>query len=263
MDKLWLIIKREYLTRVKRRSFIIATLVTPLAFAVFFIVVGFIFQYEGDDSKRIAVIDEANLLNKRMKDQSNLYFKFETKDLETLKEQYQELNYDGILVIPPLNDILIQNHTVYYYSDKSPTLEIESIISNRIGDGIKNYKITQLGLDPQQLKALDTKIELEPEPITAGSQDGSKITGAIAAGIGGLMGLIMYIVVFIYGMMVMRSVMEEKTSRIVEVMISSVRPFQLMLGKIIGVGGVGTHSSSHLGDSDPFNCFIDFPDLRI
>jgi ABC-2 type transport system permease protein len=239
MDKLWLIIKREYLTRVKRRSFIIATLVTPLAFAVFFIVVGFIFQYEGDDSKRIAVIDEANLLNKRMKDQSNLYFKFEKKDLETLKEQYQELNYDGILVIPPLNDILIQNHTVYYYSDKSPTLEIESIISNRIGDGIKNYKITQLGLDPQQLKALDTKIELEPEPITAGSQDGSKITGAIAAGIGGLMGLIMYIVVFIYGMMVMRSVMEEKTSRIVEVMISSVRPFQLMLGKIIGVGGVG------------------------
>ena len=72
MDKLLLIIKREYLTRVKRRSFIIATILTPLGFAVFFVVVGFIFQYESDDSKRIAIIDEANILNGSIKDEKNL-----------------------------------------------------------------------------------------------------------------------------------------------------------------------------------------------
>ncbi|MCB0154192.1 MAG: ABC transporter permease [Anaerolineae bacterium] len=239
MDKLWLIIKREYLTRVKRRSFIIATLLTPLAFAVFFVVVGLIFQYESDDTRRIAIIDEGNVLEKSIKDEKNLYFKFVDVELEVLKDNFKDFDYDGILVIPRVRDLMSKNYTVYYYSDKQPTLDIESLIRERVREGVKDYKIAALQLDPAQLEALDTKVALEPEPIDEAGQDASKLTGAIAAGIGGLMGIIMYIVVFIYGMMVMRSVMEEKTSRIVEVMISSVRPFQLMLGKIVGVGAVG------------------------
>ena len=239
MDKLWLIIKREYLTRVKRRSFIIATLLTPLAFAVFFVVVGLIFQYESDDTRRIAIIDEGNVLKKSIKDEKNLYFKFVDVELEVLKDNFEEFDYDGILVIPKVKDLMSKNYTVYYYSDKQPTLDIESLIRERVREGVKDFKIAALQLDPVQLEALDTKVALEPEPIDEAGQDASKLTGAIAAGIGGLMGIIMYIVVFIYGMMVMRSVMEEKTNRIVEVMISSVRPFQLMLGKIIGVGAVG------------------------
>ncbi|MCG8329273.1 MAG: ABC transporter permease [Chitinophagales bacterium] len=239
MNKLWLIIKREYLTRVKRRSFIIATLLTPLAFAIFFIVVGFIFQYESDEVRRIAVIDKGNVLQKSIKDETNLYFKFVDTDLETLRSSFDELDYNGILVIPPINEILSKSHTVYYYSNQSPSLDLESLIKSRIRERIRNYKIEALQLDRRQLDALATTIELDPEPIVKGNQDGSKMTGAIAAGIGGLMGMIMYIVVFIYGMMVMRSVMEEKTNRIVEVMISSVRPFQMMLGKIVGVGAVG------------------------
>lgn len=239
MDKLFLIIRREYLTRVKKRSFIIATLLTPLAFALFFVVVGLIFQYESDDNRRIAVIDEGNILRGSLKDEDNLYFKFVDTGLNSLRGNFSEREYNGILVIPPMDDLLSRSHTIYYYSDNAPTLDLEAVIKNRIQNGIRDYKIEQLKLDRNQLEALDTKVELDPEPISADSQDGSKITGAIAAGIGGLMGIIMYIVVFIYGMMVMRSVMEEKTSRIVEVMISSVRPFQLMMGKIIGVGGVG------------------------
>jgi ABC-2 type transport system permease protein len=239
MNKLFLIIRREYLTRVRRRSFIIATLLTPLAFTVFFVVVGLIFQYESDDTQRIAVVDEGDVLQKSIKDENNLYFKFVDSSLESLKADFETLDYDGILVIPPLSDVFSRNHTIYYYSEKAPTLDMESLIKNRVKDGIRDFKIASLELDRRQLEALETSIDLDPEPISASSQDGSKITGAIAAGIGGLMGIIMYIVVFIYGMMVMRSVMEEKTNRIVEVMISSVRPFQLMLGKIIGVGGVG------------------------
>jgi ABC-2 type transport system permease protein len=239
MNKLWLIIRREYLTRVTRRSFILATILTPLAFALFFVVVGFIFAYESDDSKRIAIIDEGDMLNNRIKDEDNLFFKFVDTDLETLRSNFEEMDYDGILVIPKLKDILTRDHTIYYYSEKQPTLDIETLIKQRISNSIRDYKIDALNLKKEELDALNTRISLDPEPISDTGEDASKLTGAIAAAIGGIMGMIMYMTVFIYGMMVMRSVMEEKTSRIVEVMISSVRPFQLMLGKIVGVGAVG------------------------
>ncbi|MDX1939057.1 MAG: ABC transporter permease [Saprospiraceae bacterium] len=239
MSKLGLIIKREYLTRVTRRSFILATILTPLGFAVFFIVAGFIFAYQSDDSKRVAVIDEGKILKGVIKDEKNLYFKFVDSDLETLRKSFDQMDYDGILVLPAIKNILDQSYTIYYYSDKQPTLDVETFIKQRISNSLRDYKIDQLKLERQQLEALDTRIELDPEPIDPTGSDSSKLTGAIAAGIGSIMGIIMYMAVFIYGMMVMRSVMEEKTSRIVEVMISSVKPFQLMLGKIIGVGAVG------------------------
>ncbi len=239
MNKLKLIIQREYLTRVTRRSFILATLLTPLGFAVFFIVAGLIFAYESDDSKRIAIIDEGNVLNKSIKDDKNLYFKFVDSDLPTLRENFSEFDYDGILVLPAIKNLLDKTYTFYYYSEKQPTLDVETLIQSRINNSIRDYKIEQLNMDRESLEALNTRVELDPEPIDPGGNDASKLTGAIAAGIGSIMGIIMYFVVFIYGMMVMRSVMEEKTNRIVEVMISSVRPFELMLGKIIGVGAVG------------------------
>lgn len=239
MNKLWLIIKREYLTRVKRRAFIVATLLTPLAFALFFVVVGIIFQYESDDSRRIAIIDESNVLKRSIKDEKNLYFKFVDVELNLLRENFDEFDYDGILVIPKIEDLLTKNYTVHYYSDKQPSLDIESLIRERVREGLREYKIEALQIDPRQLEALNIRVELEPSPIKETGKSGSRLTSAVAAGIGAVMGIIMYIVVFIYGMMVMRSVMEEKTNRIVEVMISSVKPFQLMLGKIVGVGAVG------------------------
>lgn len=239
MNQLWLIIKREYLTRVTRRSFILATLLTPLAFAIFFIVVSYIFQYQSDDSKRIAIIDEGNILSQTIKDDQNLYFFFVDIPLDSLRKNFEDTTYDGILLIPPLKNLLSTNHTIYYYSDNQPTLDIETFIIQRISNSIRDYKIDALQLERKQLEALNTRIELDPEPIHATGEDASKLTGKIAAVIGIFMGIIMYMTVFIYGMMVMRSVMEEKTSRIVEVMISSVKPFQLMMGKIIGVGAVG------------------------
>ncbi len=239
MNKLGLIIKREYLTRVTRRSFILATILTPLGFGVFFVVAGFIFAYESDDSQKIAVVDKSGILKGGIKDEKNLYFKFEEQDLETLRASFDESEYDGILLLPTLKNLTDKSYTIYYYSEKPPTLDIESLIKQRISNSVRDYKIEGLKLERQQLEALDTRIDLDPEPIKPGGDDATKLTGAIAAGIGSIMGIIMYMTVFIYGMMVMRSVMEEKTTRIVEVMISSVKPFQLMLGKIIGVGAVG------------------------
>jgi ABC-2 type transport system permease protein len=239
MNKLWLIIKREYLTRVTRRSFILATILTPVAIAAFVIVIQLIFQYQSDDAKRIAVIDRHDILKKAIKDETHLYFIFEDRDLSELRNNLGKYDYDGILYLPPLQDVMTTRYTVFYYSDQQPTLDVETVIVQRVGNSLRDYKIDALNLERKQLQALDTRVELDPEPLQETGADASQLTGKIAAAIGGLMGVIMYMTVFIYGMMVMRSVMEEKTSRIVEVMISSVRPFQLMMGKIIGVGAVG------------------------
>lgn len=239
MKKLGIIIRREYLTRVTRRSFIIATFLTPLGFALLFVVVGVIFSYKSDDVSKVAILDYDNILDGSIKDEQNLFFKFEDKSLDEMRNTLPDTDYDGILVLPPLKDVLAGRYTGFYYSEKQPAPDIEMAIKNRLGEAVRDYKIKSLQLDPKQLAALDTRIELDPEPLKQGGQDASVMTSAIASAIGFIMGIIMYMAVFIYGMMIMRSVMEEKTTRIVEVMISSVRPFELMLGKIIGVGAVG------------------------
>lgn len=239
MQTLLLIIRREYLSRVTRRSFILGTLLTPLAFAALIAIVGVIFQYENDQTQRIAILDEGDVLKGVIKDENNLYFSFEDGPLDTLRKNLPETDYDALLYLPAIDDLMSNRLRAYYYSDDQPTPDVELMLRDRISDAVRDYKIDALQLERRQLEALDTRIELEPEPLTDKGADATRFTSAIAAAIGLGMGFIMYLTVFIYGVMVMRSVMEEKTSRIVEVMISSVKPFQLMLGKIIGVGGVG------------------------
>ena len=242
MNKLWLIVKREYLTRVKRRTFILATLLTPLAFALFFVVVAVIFSYEGGSKRKIAVLDKAGITaqsNFTDAEDGSLYFAKSTKALETLKEEARQGKYDGVLVIPKINNVRDRRINVEFYADKQLGLDDELAVSSRIRSKVRDFKIKALNLDEKELKALETKVALVPKPLEESEQDNNQLSGAIGAAVGGIMGIIMYMTVFIYGMMIMRSVMEEKTNRIVEVMISSVRPFQLMMGKIIGVGAVG------------------------
>jgi ABC-2 type transport system permease protein len=242
MNKLKLIIFREYWTRVRKRTFILTTILTPLAFALFFVVVGVIFSYEGDEKRRIAIRDEAGILEKtnlKSEEDGSMYFIKRTESLDELKAKVEEGEYDGILVIPPIQDIKSTRQTVYYYAENQLSLDGVSAIEGRLASAVREYKIEAFGFDKNTLESLRTRITLDPKPLKDTDEDVSSFATIIAAGIGGIMGVIMYMAVFIYGMMVMRSVMEEKTSRIVEVMISSVRPFQLMLGKIIGVGAVG------------------------
>ena len=105
MNKLWLIIQREYLTRVKKRSFILATLLTPLAFALFFAVVVFIFSYESGETMRLAIIDNDDIFKKSIADEQNLIFKFEDRDLEILRSDFENTGYNGIIVLPSLKNI--------------------------------------------------------------------------------------------------------------------------------------------------------------
>ena len=240
MEKLWLIIQREYLTRVKKRSFILATILTPLAFGLFFIVVGFIFSYESGDTKQIVISDPGGILrDANFAQTKSLHFTKSKKSLEELKKLTLEEKYDGILLLPELKNVQDRTAQITYYSESQLALDARMIMERSAKRFIRDHKIVTLGLDQDALKTLDTKIQFEPESIIPKDKEESNLTSVIAALIGGTMGFIMYMTVFIYGMMVMRSVMEEKVNRIVEVMISSVKPFQLMMGKIIGVGAVG------------------------
>jgi len=235
MNKLWLIIKREYLTRVKKKSFILATILTPLAFGLFFIIVGFIFSYESGEEKRIAISDPSDVLGiSKIANNEKVTFSVPEKSLEELKEDLKKDTYDGLIVIPEITNFSKPIIDVnYFYHKDELDIESRTPIIKALQTRFRKYKIKGLNLDEKK-----AEVKLQERSILNEEKDTSH-RAMVGAFIGGAMGFIMYMTVFIYGMMVMRSVMEEKVNRIVEVMISSVKPFQLMMGKIIGVGAVG------------------------
>jgi ABC-2 type transport system permease protein len=238
MNKLWLIIKREYLSRVTRRAFILGTLLTPLGMGALIFVNIKLATYKDDNFQNIAVRDESGILTQAPENQTNVHFALSKERLDDLKIQVLEKKYDGVLVIPPMADPMSKKFTLKYYSDAKLGGDMSNDIEKKVGESIRKYKINLLQLDTIKIASLKTEIDIDPDPIT-GTKNESTMSGIVGMGIGVAMGFIMYMSVFIYGMMIFRSVMEEKTSRIVEVMISSVRPFQLMMGKIIGVGAAG------------------------
>jgi ABC-2 type transport system permease protein len=243
MQKIWLIIQREFITRVTSRAFILTTLLAPLGILLFMAVTSFIFSAKDDKITRIAILDEGNILKKIIKDESNLYFLFPNESLENLKnattaDKKGNKTYNGVLVIPKLNDLAANKHQIVYYSDEQLGLEQTMRIKRKIGDGIRNFKVDSLHFDKKQLEALDTDVSLAPKNIKS-TQKKSDSTAMVGAGLGFGLGYLLLLTILILGSQVMRGVMEEKTSRIVEVMISSVKPFELMMGKILGIGAAG------------------------
>jgi ABC-2 type transport system permease protein len=238
MNKLWLIIKREYISRVTKKAFIIGTILTPVLIGTLMFIQAKTMTYKDDNFKNIVVYDQSSILSKAPANQKNLQFTLSKEPLNVLKTEVLAKKYNGILVIPPIADSTSNKFVIKYLSDEKLGNDITNDIENKIEEAIRNYKVAALSLDTVKIKYLKTNVAIDPDPI-AGKEDASTMSGVASMAIGFLMGFMMYLSVFIYGMMIFRSVMEEKTSRIVEVMISSVRPFQLMMGKIIGVSGVG------------------------
>jgi len=239
MSKLGFIIKREYMTRVTKKSFIVGTLLAPIGLAVYLLVIIGLSKYDSGSELKVAVLDEAGMVKQLPDDKGVRYIASGGKTLDQLKTEVEEDKLDGILRIPPLGNFQKKEHTVFYYSDKKLAPEKSMAIENRIADRIRDFKIDSLHLDPRTLDMLDTDISIDPEKITGTGEDDSKYTAGVGLAVGGIMTFLMFMMVLVYGQMVMRSVMEEITSRIVEVMMSSVKPFELMLGKIIGTGAVG------------------------
>jgi len=239
MNKLWLIIKREYLTRVRKKSFILATLLTPLGFGLIMFVSGYLASNSMNSQKRIVVVDQSGILDES--ELSNSQYDFDISDLplSQIDTAYARLGYDLLLDVPPITDLSTTSHKVNFYSKEKLSLVALEQVERKMSKALKSYKISRSDIKQETLDQLEMEVTLDNAVKSDKDGDKSdKISIGIASALSYLMGFLMYMVIFIYGSMVMRSVMEEKINRIVEVMISSVRPFQLMLGKVMGVGFV-------------------------
>ncbi len=230
LKKVFLIIQREYLSRVLKKSFIIMTFVGPLFAAVLLFAPAYLSQVK-DPVYNIAVVDETGLFSENIPETENIKFQYVTTSLtETKKDLYGSENY-SILYIPLAT--LNSSKGVMLLSEKQPGRHVLLYLESSISKGIEKAKLMASGIDPKILAGIKANVKVNLVKLTAAGEE--KGDDALATKISFAGGLIIYIFIFIYGAQVMRGVIEEKTSRIVEVIISSVRPFQLMMGKIIGI----------------------------
>lgn len=236
MNKIGLIIQREYLSRVRKKSFIVMTILGPILFAALMIIPGYLALKEDTDEKIIAVLDESEILKDVLNGGEYLSFEYiNDANVDDLKKSFPESGYYAILYIP---SNVITTERVMLYSDQQTTMGVSDDISDELSSFIKNIKLKNENVTPDILKRIRTNIKVETLQWTSSGEEKSSSAG-LATAFGYIGGFAIYLFVFMYGTMVMRGVIEEKTSRIVEVIISSVKPFQLMMGKVIGIGFVG------------------------
>jgi ABC-2 type transport system permease protein len=234
MNKIILIIKREYLTRVRNRAFILSTLLTPLLFAI--LIGGNVyFASRGHSKHKIAVIDANGFFQKNLKNSNDIAFEFPS-GVDT--GNYLAKGYTDILMIPKFEGNQKTDFTIR--SEKSMGFVLKESIERKINAAIEDQKLQENGISKAQLDSIHIQSQFAELKTQQQSGDNVKESSeGMALAIGYGCGILIYITMLIYGMMVMRGVMEEKTNRIAEVIISSVKPFQLMMGKIIGIGAVG------------------------
>ncbi len=239
MSKVLLILKREFITRVRKKSFLIMTILGPVLLSALFMLPAYLATLPGDE-RTITVLDEAALLDfDRGKD--NLKFRYlppEKFGLEEAKEFFSNSEDYAFLYIPQSEggdpDFISRNTQLYSRGDVSFSVEI--YIEDMLEKYIQKEKLKAQGVDPEVLARTKTKVNIRIFNLEKDTE--TENLAAIKMAIGYIGGFLIYIFVFIYGAQVMRGVIEEKTSRIVEVMVSSVKPFQLMMGKILGLASV-------------------------
>ena len=230
MRKIWLIIKREYLVRVRKKAFIVMTIVGPLLMAALMIVPTYLAN-ETQELRTIAIEEDGFEFTNQIEDTDFLHFsKIPTEEATLLKNDFSESNYYALLYIEGDNFTLFSNQQI--------SLTVSKAIENQLEQIIEHQKLKAAGIDLTILSEAQSTVRITTKIITEdGSTTNSKAEASM--GIGFICGILIYMFIFMYGTMVMRGVIEEKTSRIVEVIISSVKPFQLMMGKILGVALVG------------------------
>ncbi|MFD1186505.1 ABC transporter permease [Pontibacter rugosus] len=234
MSKIWLIVRREYLTRVRKKSFIIMTLLTPLLMAAFMILPGLMISMS-DETETVMVLDESGLFQNKLQDQKDLKFIPLAGNLSQAKTIYQETDNTALLYIPKMS--IDDPKGITIYGKKNTSIQTQVRLENVLEKEIENQRFLASGLDRATLDKIEANVKLNTINLSDG---GEKDNNAIITSIAGIVGaVIIYFFIFLYGVQIMRGVIEEKTSRIVEVMISSVKPFQLMMGKIVGIAAVG------------------------
>ena len=237
MNKLFLIIKREYLSRVRKKSFIIMTLLTPL-FMIGVFVVPILVAVTSEDKTTIAIIDNNKINEFRLTSNLNLEYTYLNElNLEQHKTTLIE-TFDFLLYIPEIDSIQQIESSIEIYSINQMSLSTKQNVENQIDKKLTNIYLLQSGINPDQIIKSQSKSRIKTYVVDEKGEN-TKGNSEASFGIGLVGGFLIYIFIFMYGTMVMKSVIEEKTNRIVEIIISSVKPFELMLGKIISVALVG------------------------
>ncbi|MDV7185667.1 ABC transporter permease [Lutibacter sp. TH_r2] len=232
MNKLKLIIKREFLAKVKNKSFIILTLLSPVLMVGLIMLIVFLNQKNSEEVRTIAYIDESGQLASVLKDSEHTkYLDLKALGLEEAKNKTNQFYY-GLIYIPKVDSLKNLASEISFYSKESPSLSLVSSIEGKLEKKIQNLRLEALNFDLEKLKSTETNVSFITENFEG--EKSSKIGSVLKMAAGGGFGYLIFMFIIIYGTSVMRSVIEEKTSRIIEVIISSVKPFQLMLGKIFG-----------------------------
>lgn len=231
MNKISLIIRREYLTRVRKKSFVIMSILGPILLAALIVLPVFLARMGSDEVKRVAIADYTYSFIDVFESSDKLKFNFVPKDsVDLIKSNFKESGYYALLILPDSTD----GSDIQLMSDVQPDIGTKSAISGPIRSKLRSQKLLELGIDEEKLDQANVNVNIKTIKINEdGSEEESSTEMIMIFGI--VVALIIYMFIFIYGVQVMRGVLEEKTNRVVEVLVSSVKPFQLMMGKIIGV----------------------------
>ena len=232
MNILSLIIKREFIAKVRNKSFIVMTFLSPLLFVGMAVLVGYLSTMNKDSVTQIAIHDEAGLLKNEFKnDKYTNYTDLSALTFKIAKDTASK-SYEGLLYIPKVTTVQDLKEKVEYISEDSPSLDFISDVEEVIDSVITQENLKVLGFDADKIDKAKADSSLKLSKFSG--EESLKGLNEIKVIIGGLFGYLIMMFIVIYGNFVMRSVIEEKTSRIIEIIISSVKPYQLMMGKIIG-----------------------------
>lgn len=238
MNHLPLIIKREYLTKVKNKSFIIMTILSPLIMIALIAVVAYLSQLNNNKQRTVSILDQSGLVSEIFKDTENTkYNVLNGISLEEAKLLVKEKEEYGLLYIGEDTNLENLSKQVKFFSEDTPSFSIISSMENKLETKLTDLKLIQEGVDLEKIKASGIDVDISQESYTG--EKTSKADNIVKLAFGGIAGYLLFMFIIIYGNMIMRSVIEEKTSRIIEVIISSVKPIQLMMGKIIGTSLAG------------------------
>jgi ABC-2 type transport system permease protein len=234
MNKVFLIIQREYLSRVKKKSFLIMTFLVPSLFLAMIFFVGYLSK-KGDDSvKQFKVLDQSGIFKNQLSNSSTLNFTYLNGDYEKAKKDIRKEQNSYLLYIP---SDYSQTGNTEIISEKKPGFAIVDDIETQMETILRNKKLIAAGIDTAVLNSSRAKVSINAKQLTDEGEKDASIGATFIVGF--VSAFLIYLSLFIYGAQVMRGVIEEKTNRIIEVIVSSVKPFQLMLGKILGIGAVG------------------------
>ena len=238
MNHLPLIIKREYLTKVKNKSFLVMTILSPVIMIALIAIVAYLSQLNNNSERHISVLDESGMLAPVFKDSENItYTVLDGLTIEDAKQIVEEQENYGLLHIQKNQSVEDVAKSIRFYSEESPSITLISDLESKLEKRLTELKLQSEGVDIEKIKLSNIRVDIAQESFKG--EKTSKIDSIIKLAFGGAAGYLLFMFIIIYGNMIMRSVIEEKTSRIIEVIISSVKPMQLMLGKIIGTSLAG------------------------